>query len=76
MTAVAGAVGAIGAAMGAGGISQGIARVISTVVKAIASFFRWLANAVLRIARWYFNFLRESPEWAITIPILLIYFFS
>jgi hypothetical protein len=69
----------LGALLGAGasgGIAQGIGRVISTIVKAIVSFFRWMANTAIRLGRWYFNLLKEKPEWGITLPILLIYMFT
>jgi phage-related protein len=60
----------------AGGIASGIGNVIGKIVDAIKEFFMWIARTLLRIARWYFNLLKTKPEWAITIPILLIYFFS
>jgi hypothetical protein len=66
-------IGALLGAGAAGGIAQGVGNIISTIVRAIASFFKWVANTVIRLARWYFNFLKEKPEWGITLPILLIY---
>jgi hypothetical protein len=59
-----------------GGIASGIGNVIGKIVDAIKEFFMWMARTLLRIARWYFNLMKEKPEWGITIPILLIYFFS
>jgi hypothetical protein len=66
----------IGALIGGGavgGIASGIGRIISTIVNAITRFFRWIADTVIRVGRWYFNLLQSKPEWGITIPILLIY---
>jgi hypothetical protein len=69
----------LGALLGAGatgGIAQGIGRVVSTIVMAIVSFLKWMANTAIRIGRWYFNLLKEKPEWGITLPILLICMFT
>jgi len=59
-----------------GGIATGIGNIIGKIVDAIKEFFMWIARTLLGIARWYFNLMKERPEWAITIPVLLIYFFS
>jgi hypothetical protein len=69
----------LGVLLGAGatgGIAQGIGRVVSTIVRAIVSFFRWIANTVIRLGKWYFDFLQRKPEWGITLPVLLIYMFT
>jgi hypothetical protein len=69
-------IGALLGAGAAGGIAQGIGSVIGKIVDAIKGFLMWIARTLIRVARWYFNLMRKNPEWAITIPILLIYFFS
>lgn len=69
-------IGAVAVGAGAGGIAQGIGGIIQKIIDAIVGFLKWVARTILRIARWYFNLLKEKPEWGITIPILLIYFFS
>jgi len=51
----------------------GIGTVISRVVEAIKDALLWIGTQLLRLLRWYWNFLITKPEWGITLTILFIY---
>ena len=51
----------------------GIGTVISRVIEAIKDALLWIGTQLLRLLRWYWNFITTKPEWGITATLLVIY---
>jgi len=51
----------------------GIGEVTSKIIEAIKDVLLWIASQLVRLLRWYWNFVTTKPEWGITATLLMIY---